>query len=75
MQKKNQYEFKIHPGEIKRWAKKSKKQKNTISNIEMLCKTRKEAIKFFDDYSLMVSEQKITKNNTSGKGLKVLTPK
>ena len=42
----------------------------------MLYKARKEAIKFFDDYSLMVSEAKNKpKNNTSGKGLKILTPK
>ena len=42
----------------------------------MLYKARKEAIKFFDDYSLMVSEAKDkAKNNTSGKGLKILTPK
>ena len=42
----------------------------------MLYKARKEAIKFFDDYSLMISEGKNNaKNNTSGKGLKILTPK
>ena len=42
----------------------------------MLYKARKEAIKFFDDYSLMVSEAKNkANNNTSGKGLKILTPK
>ena len=39
----------------------------------MLNKPRKEAIKFFDDYSSMMSE---TKNKaTKGTGLKVLTPK
>ena len=42
----------------------------------MLYKARKEAIKFFDDYSLMISEAKSkAKNNTCGKGLKILTPK
>ena len=42
----------------------------------MLYKARKEAIKFFDDYSLMISEAKNkAKNNISGKGLKTLTPK
>ena len=42
----------------------------------MLYKARKEAIKLFDDYSLTVSEAKIkAKNNTSGKRLKILTPK
>ena len=42
----------------------------------MLYKARKEAINFFDDYSLMVSEGKNkAKSNTSGKRLKILTPK
>ena len=38
----------------------------------MLYKARNEATKFFDDYSLMVSEPKNkAKNKTSGKGLKI----
>ena len=42
----------------------------------MLYRASKEAIKFFDDYSSTVSEVKNkAKNNTSGKGLKILTPK
>ena len=42
----------------------------------MLYKARKEAIKFLDDYSLIISEAKNkVKNNTSGKGVKILTPK
>ena len=42
----------------------------------MLYKRRNKAIKFFNDYSLMVSEAKNkTTNKTSGKGLKTLTPK
>ena len=74
--KNNQNNFKIHLGEIKKGAKISKEEKSTIYNIELLYKARKEAIKFFDDYSLMVSEAKDkAKNNTSGKGLKMLTPK
>ena len=41
----------------------------------MLYKARNKAIKFYDDYSLMVSEAKNkAKNKTSGKGLKILTP-
>ena len=48
-------------------------QKNTLYNIEMLYKTRKKAIKFYDDYSSMMSEAK--QNGTKGKGLKMLTPK
>ena len=40
----------------------------------MLYKARKDAINFFDDYFLMVSEAKPkAKNKTSGKGLKILT--
>ena len=42
----------------------------------MLCKARNEAINFFNDYSSMVSEAKNkAKNETSGEGLKILTPK
>ena len=42
----------------------------------MLYEARKEAIKFFDDYSLLISEAKNkAKNNTSSKGLKILIPK
>ena len=39
----------------------------------MLYKARKEAIKFYDDYSLMMSEAKY--RATKGTGLKILTPK
>ena len=39
----------------------------------MLYKARTEAIKFYDDYSLMMSEAKT--KATMGKGLKILTPK
>ena len=43
----------------------------------MLYKARNEAIKFYDDYSLMMSEAKTKskQNETKGKGLKILTPK
>ena len=33
-------------------------QRNTLYNIEMLDKSRNEAIKFYDDYSSMMSEAK-----------------
>ena len=49
--KNNQQDFKLYLGEIKKGAKKSKEQKNTLYNIEMLYKARNEAIKFYDDYS------------------------
>ena len=39
----------------------------------MLYKARNEVIKFFDDYSSMVSEEKI--KATKGTGLKILIPK
>ena len=42
-------------------------------NIETLYKARNEAIKFYDDYSLMMSEAKT--KATKGTGLKILTPK
>ena len=66
----------MHLGDIKEGPKKSKDHKNTIYNIELLYKARKEAIKFFDDYSSLVSDAKNkVKNITSGKGLKILTPR
>ena len=43
-------------------------QKNTLYNIEMFCKSRNEAIKFYDEYSSMMSA-------TKGTGLEILTPK
>ena len=75
--KKNQRRFKYYLGETKKGAKKSKEQKNTIYNIEMLYKARNEAIKFYDDYSLMMSEAKAKgkQNETKGTGLKILRPK
>ena len=40
----------------------------------MLYKTKNEAIKFYDDYSLMASEAE-NKAKNEGKGLKILAPK
>ena len=42
-------------------------------NIDMFYKARNEAIKFFDEYSSIVSEAKL--KATKGTGLKILTPK
>ena len=56
--KKNQQNFKLYWGGIKKDAKKTKEQKNTIYNIEMLYKASNEAIKIYDDYSLMMWEAK-----------------
>ena len=44
-----------------------------MHNIEMLYNARNNAIKFYDDYSSMVSEAK--HKATKGTGLKILTPK
>ena len=41
----------------------------------MLYKARKEAINFYDDYSLMMSEAKTKAKAIKGTGLKILTPK
>ena len=43
----------------------------------MLYKARNEAIKFYDDYSIMMSEAKTKakQNETKGRRLKILTPK
>ena len=71
--KNNQQKFKSCLSEIKKDSKKSKEHKNTLYNIEMLYKAWKEDIKFYDDYSLMMSEAK--SKATKGKGLKILTPK
>ena len=74
--KNDQIRFKSNLGEIKKGnnKKRSKEQKNALYNIDMLYKARNEAIKFYDDYSLMVSEAK-NKAKSEGKGLKILTPK
>ena len=49
----------------------------TIYNIEMLFRARNEAIEFYYDYSLMMSEakSKAKQKKTKGTGLKVFTPK
>ena len=75
MQKINQAKFKSNLSEIKKGNKKhrSKEQKNTLYNNEMLCKARNNIIEFFDDYSSILSEAKL--KATKGTGLEILTPK
>ena len=41
----------------------------------MLYEARKEAIKFYDDYSLIISGANTKAKATEGTGLKILTPK
>ena len=53
--------------------RKSKEQKNSLYNIETLYKAKNEAIKFYDDYSLIMSEGKIIA--TKETALKILTSK
>ena len=48
-------------------------QKNTLYNIEMLYKARNEAMKFYDDYSSVMSETKYIA--TKGTRIEILTPK
>ena len=62
---------------IKKGSKKSREQKNTLYSIEMLYKAQNEAIKFYGDYYLMMSEakQKVMQDETMGEGLRILTPK
>ena len=73
--KNHQTIFKSHLVEIKQGnnKKRSKEQKNALYSIEMLYKARNEAIKFYDDYSSMISEAK--NKATKGTGLEILTPK
>ena len=73
--KRNQEKLKKYLGQIKKGGKKTKEQKNTLFDIEALYKARNEAIEFYDDYSLMMSEGKTKARATEGKGLKMLTPK
>ena len=60
--KHDQIKFKSDVGEIKKRKQKKQikgaKKTNTQYNIEMLYKARNKVIKFFDDYSSMVSEAK-----------------
>ena len=65
-----QVEFKLSLGNQKY---RSKDQKNAIYSVEMLCKTKIDIIKFFDDYSSMVSVAR--HEVTKGEGLKILTSK
>ena len=56
--KNDQLNFKSRLGRIKKVVK-NQKSRTTICNIDTLYKARKGAIKFFDDYSSMVSEAKL----------------
>ena len=62
---------------MKKGSKKSREQKNTLYNIELLYQAWNKAIKFYDDYYLIMSEAKykVMQDETMGEGLRILTPK
>ena len=53
---------------------KSANQKGTLANINILFDTRDNAIKFYEDYNLMILEAKKLAREQEGEGLKILTP-
>ena len=57
--------------------KKTLDQKEVINNLEKFYNSREEAFIFFRDYVEMLSDANYhaRKNETEGKGLKILTPK
>ena len=72
--KSSKEKFKSNLSEVKKHTKvEQKAKKNTVYNIEMLDKARNEAIKFYNDYSSMMSEAKL--KATKGTGLKTIIPK
>ena len=72
--KSNQAKFKSNLTEVKKARKnRTKGQKDTLYNTVTLYKARNEAIKFYDNYSSMMSEPKL--KATKRTILKLLTPK
>ena len=74
--KNKQNEFLKKLNEVK-MGNKAIEQRETISNLEKFYKSREEVINFFRDYIEMLSDANYDarKNETEGKGLKILTPK
>ena len=72
---KNQNNFKLDLGEIKKGnpKSKSKDQISVIGNVEKFFELRKKIIDFFRDYSFLLSEAKYKAKY--GKGLKLLNTK
>ena len=77
--KNNEAKFKSNLGETKKACKnRSKDQKDSLYNIEMLYKARNEAIKSYNNCFSMVSDAKnqaIKETKQRGTGRKILTPK
>ena len=68
--KKNYYNYlnKVRKGN------KSANQKRTLVNIDILFKSRDNAINFYEDYSSMILEARKLVIEQEGEGLKILTP-
>ena len=75
----NQAKFKSNLGEVKKAHKnRSKELKKPLYDVEMLYKARNEAMKLYDYYSSIISDNKnqaIKETKQRGTGLKILTPK
>ena len=71
--KTNQNRFKLGLNKIKKEILKTNKRINALCNIQTKDKLREAVIKFFDDYSSMVSESLL--KLIKGERLKILTPK
>ena len=71
-----QNEFLKNLNEVK-MGKKTIRKKEVINNLEKIYKSREEVINLFRDYIEMLSDANYDarKNETEGKGLKILTPK
>ena len=57
-----------------RKSNKSANQKRTLANINVIYNARENAIKFYEDYSLMIFEAIKLALEQEGEGLKILTP-
>ena len=71
--KTNPNQFKLGLNKIKKEILKTNKRINALCNIQIKDKLREAVIKFFDDYSSMVSESLL--KLIKGGRLKMLTPK
>ena len=75
--KSSQIKFKLNKLSNIKTGKKTPERKEVINNYEKFYLSREEVINFFSDYIEMLSDANYNtrKNETEGKGLKILTPK
>ena len=66
------YKIKSVINEIVKVKNKSEKRKSTIKNFETLYESQEKLLKFFNNYSKIVSQTKF--KTKCGEGLKILTP-